>query len=319
MFICKPYKYTYSILRLFEIVLGILFITSAILKIIEINRFCVQIYAYGVITQKEILPWIATITILIEISLGFLFLLSFPYKKFTLGINFLILSAFTSLIIYAWIFNDLKNCGCFGKIEMGPAESVIKNIFLIIISILCFLGVKPLGNEKKNKNIYFVKFYLPLIFLLAITSFFCIQQLRSEQPITENVETNDTNTYSNMKIEIDDISYNLGEGEYLIVLISFACDHCVEEAPKINEYMLINGLPKIIALCLEESPKEKEEFINKVQPIFPMYSLGDKARFFLSLIGKEPPRLVYLKQGKVIKYWDYNLPTPEEIITEITK
>lgn len=314
----STYAYRYKFLRIFEIFLGLLFIVSAILKIVEINRFCVQIYAYGVISQKEILPWIATTTILIEISLGVLFLTSFPYRKFTMGLNLLVLLNFTSLIIYAWIFNDLKNCGCFGKIEMGPAESVIKNIILIIISITCFLGTEPV-DEKTSLKTFFFKYYLPLIVVLFITLFFCVYQLQSEQPKIKNTSTDNASPYAQMKIEIEGITYNLGEGEYLIALLSYGCDHCIEEAPKINEYMLINNLPKIIALCLEESKEEKELFISKVQPIFPMYSLGDKARFFLSLIGKEPPRLVYIKNGEIMKFWDYDLPTPEEIVNEIEK
>lgn len=318
IFLLRPYTYKFKILRCFEIALGLLFLTSAILKIMDINRFCVQIYAYGVISQKETLPWIATITILIEISLGLLFLLSFPYRRLILAMNVLLLLTFTSLIVYAWIFNNLKDCGCFGKIEMGPLESVIKNIILLIISIACFLGVKPIEENLKKKKIY-IKFYFPLTLLIILTSFFCYQQLQSEQIVKENIEDNNLSPYSKMKIEIDGNVYDLGQGEYLIALLSFGCDHCIEESTKINDYMLISGIPKIIALCLEESSEEKEEFINKAQPLFPIYSIGNRVRLFLSLVGKEPPRLVYLRQGKIIKYWDYDLPTSEEIIEVTTQ
>lgn len=318
IFFLRPYTYKFKILRVLEIALGILFLTSAILKVIEINRFCVQIYAYGVISQKEILPWIATLTILIEISLGLLFLFSFPFRRLTMTINLLLLLIFTLLILYAWIFNNLKDCGCFGKIEMGPLESIIKNIILIIISIVCFLGVQPIDGKVERKRIY-IKFYFPLSILIILTSFFCYQQLQAEKIVIKNTEDNNISPYSKMEVEIDGKVYNLGQGEYLIALLSFGCDHCVEEAPKINDYMLINGMPKIIALCLEESSEEKEEFINIVQPLFPIYSIGNKVRLFLSLIGKEPPRLVYLKQGKIVKYWDYDLPNPDEIIEFISK
>ncbi len=318
MIFFKTYTYLYKFLRWFEIGLGLLFITSAILKVVEINRFCVQIYAYGVIQQKELLPWIATITILTEISLGFLFLISFPYKRFTLGINLLMLHIFTFLILYGWIFNDLKDCGCFGKIEMGPVESIIKNIILILISITCFLFVKPSETRLHIKN-NLIKYYLPLLLILTVTLLFSIHQLRSEQIDTRKTTNLETSPYKEMKIEIDGITYDLGKGEYLIALLSFSCDHCVEEAPKINEYTIIENLPQIIALCLEESPGEKEEFIQKVQPLFPIYSLGNKVRLFLSLIGKEPPRLVYLKEGRIVKYWDYDLPEPEELVEEISE
>ncbi len=315
----KPYIYKLKIFRGFEIFLGLLFLISAVLKIVEINRFCVQIYAYGVIAQKDILPWIATTTILIEVSLSFFFLFSFPYRKLTMGINLAMLSVFTSLIIYAWIFNDLENCGCFGKIEIGPVESIIKNIILILISFACFLGVRPVEEDtfRGYKNV--IKFYLPLLLLLVTTLIICIQQLQSEQFQKVNQDKDSNSPYMNMIVDIDGDVYNLGEGEYLIALLSFGCDHCIQEAPKINEYMIRNDIPKVIALCLEESVEEKEEFMKKVQPLFPISSLGNRVRLFLSLIGKEPPRLVYLKQGEIIKYWDYDLPTLDEIIKETIK
>lgn len=311
----KPYKYKSIIFRLFEIFLGLLFIISAILKIVEINRFCIQIYAYGVITQKELLPWIATITILIEISLGLLFLLSYPYRKLTLGFNLILLIIFTVLITYGWLFNNLKDCGCFGKIEMGPVESIIKNLVLILITLFCMFGLKPAEIKINIKHI--LRFYLPLFIVIGITLFFCIYQLQQEQLSTRNSSSAETSVYSSMDIEIDGKKYDLSKGQYLIALLSFGCEHCVDEAPKINKYMFLSELPPVVVLCLEESQEEKEDFLNKVQPQFPIYSLGNKARLFFSLIGKEPPRLVYLKDGKIIKYWDYDLPTTEELLKEI--
>ncbi len=311
----KSYKYKSLVFRLFEIFLGLLFITSAILKIVEINRFCIQIYAYGVITQKELLPWIATITILIEISLGLCFLLSYPYRKLTLGFNLVLLTAFTVLITYGWLFNNLKDCGCFGKIEMGPVESIIKNLVLILITAFCFWGLQLIEIKINIKHI--LRFYVPLFIVFCITLYFCIYKLQQEQISTQNSPSAETSVYSRMDIEIDGKKYDLSKGQYLVVLFSFGCEHCADEAPKINRYLFFNELPPVIALCLEESQEEKEDFISKVQPQFPIYSIGNKVRLFFSLIGKEPPRLIYLRDGKIIKYWDYTLPTPEEILKEI--
>ena len=317
MMFFKPYKYKSFIFRLFEIFLGLLFITSAILKIVEINRFCIQIYAYGVITQKELLPWIATLTILIEISLGLLFLLSYPYRKLTLWFNLILLVTFTGLIIYGWLFNNLKDCGCFGKIEMGPVESIVKNLVIILITVFCLFGLQIIKIKIDIKHIS--RFYLPLIIVLCVTLFFCIYQLQQEQISTHDSSSKETSVYATMDIEIDGKKYDLSKGEYLVALFSFGCEHCADEAPKINKYMFLNALPPVIALCLEESQEEKEDFTSKVQPLFPIYSLGNKARLFFSLIDKEPPRLIYLKDGKIIKYWDYTLPTPEEILSELQK
>ncbi|HOK08647.1 MAG TPA: hypothetical protein PLT82_04195 [Candidatus Hydrogenedens sp.] len=313
----KSYIYKYNFLRYIEIILGLIFITSAVLKVIEINRFCVQIYAYGVITNKELLPFIAVVTILIEITIGVLFLLAFPYRKLSMGANLALLFIFTCLILYGWIFNDLKDCGCFGRIEVGPGTSVLKNLMFIFFTILCFTGVKH-GEIVKDKK-YSLRFVIPLLIIWGLTLSVSINKLNQEKIKTQNNKSDSLSPYAGMVLEIENKTYNLGEGDYLIALVSFGCDHCLEEAPKLNQYVLYGNLPPLIALCLEESQEEKEEFITKIQPIFPIYSLGDKVRLFFSLIGKEPPRLVYLNNGKIVKYWDYDLPNPEVLEEEIRK
>lgn len=305
---------TSNLIRLIEVFLGIVFFISAYSKLIEINKFTVQIYSYGVIDNKLWLPWIALTVILVELSIAVLLTFGTNYKKLLYFFVLSLLISFSGLILYGWMFHNLKDCGCFGKIEMGPGTSLIKNLLLISLIILCFTGIKKIEIPKSNSFLSTLKVLLLLIVIISafITGYL---KLRTEAtPIRSTQTPSSFDPLVNMKFEVDGKLYDFGKGEYLVALLSFSCDHCIEEAPKLNDYSLFDKLPPLVAICLEETLGEKEDFISKVNPEFPIYSLGNKPLLFLSLIDKEPPRLIHIRNGKVLKIWDYNLPNIGEII-----
>ncbi|HOF38994.1 MAG TPA: redoxin domain-containing protein [Candidatus Hydrogenedentes bacterium] len=117
--------------------LGILFIASAGLKIADFAAFAEQVSYYGIVEAETQVRAAASLVIAIEIALG-LVLLAGWWPKAVLPAIALLLLVFTGLILYAWLFNDLQDCGCFGSFfAMPPAVSVGKNIVL--------LGLLPLA------------------------------------------------------------------------------------------------------------------------------------------------------------------------------
>ena len=57
-----------------------------------------------------------------------------------------------------------------------------------------------------------------------------------------------------------------------------------------------------------------EVFRGLTDPIFPMYSLGDRAMLYYKLIGEDSFRLSLVHDGTAIKWWDGHVPTYEAII-----
>ncbi len=303
---------TSQMLRGVEIFLGIVFFVSGYSKLIEINKFTVQIYSYGIIGEKSILPWIALGVVLLELSLAVMLTFGIKYRKTLHTFVFLLLIFFSGLILYGWLFHNLQDCGCFGKIEMGPGPSLGKNFILIALTLICLTGVKKMGTS--NTNFYFTNLKLVVLLIVLISAFFMgYSKLKIETSAQSKQNLSPFDSLLHMKFEIDGKTYDFSKGEYLIALLSFGCEHCIEEASKLNNYLLIESFPSLIALCLEETSEEREDFISKVKPEFPIYSLGNKPLFFLSLIDKEPPRLIHIRDGKVLKIWDYNLPEINEL------
>jgi len=109
----------------------------------------------------------------------------------------------------------------------------------------------------------------------------------------------------------------LGQGEYLVALLSMSCEHCMASVPQLNEFVdVIPDIP-IVALCWEPTEGALEEFAALSGPLFPMHSLGDNFMEFAALIGNAPPRLSYVRDGVALYSWDDTMPALEAVAAAI--
>jgi hypothetical protein len=111
--------------------------------------------------------------------------------------------------------------------------------------------------------------------------------------------------------EIDGKPYNLGVGEWFIPVLSATCEHCISEVPLINELTRTPGFPQTIGLC-QGGDQELDEFRRQTAPEFPLAQTG--IRTFDSLIGGEPPRYYYVRDGRAVAFWDEYAPDADEVL-----
>jgi hypothetical protein len=238
------------------------------------------------------------------------------------------LIVFTCFIIYGWWFYDLKDCGCFGGFfHLGPAPTVAKNLVLLVIGGVAWLGFIQGGRGAaagSGRVFRRVIAALSLTAVIAGYSYFTLQAAPPPpKPPVDPTQTKETTptaspetpgAFAGFVVEGEGQTYRLAEGEHLVVLLSMTCDHCMESVPILNSYVYMPDLPPLVGLGYEETPGSLEEFKAMTAPEFPIHSLGDQLLHFFSLIGKEPPRLTYVVDGHAVHHWDYDMPAPEEIL-----
>ena len=124
------------LLLLFRIILGLVFIYSGIIKIINTSGFSDSIYNYKLLPDllinflAIILPWI-------ELTTGLLLILGISIKENAFIINTLLVIFMIAIIINLFRGLDI-NCGCFGTgngTKIGFTK-LIENIVLFLIGIL---------------------------------------------------------------------------------------------------------------------------------------------------------------------------------------
>ena len=154
-------KYLVSFSRVF---VGILFIISGFIKLNDPVGFSFKLEEYfssGVLDLPFFEPHALTISIIVvifEVLVGVMLLIGFR-TKFTVWSLLLMIVGFTFLTFYSAYFNKVTDCGCFGDaIKLTPWESFTKDIILLVLIIILFIGrkyIKPIFGTRINRLIIF--------------------------------------------------------------------------------------------------------------------------------------------------------------------
>lgn len=149
-------KYIVNISR---IIVGIIFIISGFVKAVDPIGFGYKLEEYfapdvfNIAFLHDLALVQATFFSVFEIMLG-VFLLLGIFRKFTSWSLLILIIFFTFLTFYSAYFNKVTDCGCFGDaMKLTPWQSFWKDIFLLVLIIIIFLGQKYIRPLFENKNI----------------------------------------------------------------------------------------------------------------------------------------------------------------------
>lgn len=136
-------KYLVAISR---ILVGILFIISGLIKLNDPVGFAFKLEEYfsaGVLDLPYLIPYalaFSLFVVIFEVILGIMLLIGFQVR-FTVWSLLLMIIFFTFLTFYSAYFNKVTDCGCFGDaIKLTPWESFTKDIILLVLIIILFVG-----------------------------------------------------------------------------------------------------------------------------------------------------------------------------------
>ncbi|SDM23654.1 BT_3928 family protein [Kriegella aquimaris] len=140
------------IVGLSRIIVGVLFIISGFIKLNDPVGFSFKLQEYfsaGVLDLPFFEPYALTISIFVvifEVMLGVMLLTGFRVK-FTVWSLLLMIVFFTFLTFYSAYFNKVTDCGCFGDaIKLTPWESFTKDIVLLVLIVVLFVGSKHIKS-----------------------------------------------------------------------------------------------------------------------------------------------------------------------------
>lgn len=273
--------------KILQLLLGITFLFSAYTKAVGPGFFEITLMDQGIAPDRIIASYLARFFIGLEFALGFLMLLPF-YVKRLMQFTFFLLGGFTLHLIYLWSIGDTDNCGCFGEmISMTPEQSIIKNMIMLAIAFVVF----------RSAQIKKIKIIIPIVFSAAtIISMWIILPIPNHKEFPF-----ESFTHFETRGRVD-----LSSGENLVAIFNLDCEHCQQAATELGELKRNQeNFPELYVLYFQEGSTTVEDFESITQSSFP-YDLIEVNTFF-DLIGDSPPRVYYLKDGKVLGIWDLNI------------
>jgi len=239
--------------HLIRIVLGGVFVFSALAKLYAIDNFELYIYSQQFFSF-DTSSVIARIVISAELALG-LMLITNLYFKTVYKITLYLLLFFSLFLAFKLIVSSRENCNCFGGlIIFNPAESLLKNFILIV---LLFLIKSNVTSQPRFKKGYFA-------FILLFTLLFpCV--FSPPDFINRKIYPAKDDNRAEEKIILSDTTLNISEGKKVLAFFSIGCKYCVLAAHKISIIADKTNTHENIYYIFFGDEKDLESFWNKSQ------------------------------------------------------
>lgn len=289
--------------------MGAIFIFSAYIKLFPVELFELTFVDLG-IANWYVAPYLARIIITVEFFIGFLLLFNLYLNKFTLRLTIGVLISFTIYLSgLLFLEGNSGNCKCFGNfITMTPLESGIKNILLIILSLIIYKYYKGI-TWKYSKMLFYI-----IIFTSAALPFII-------NPVDINISKKNSNdAIVNYKLNLD-VLYNnskvvepcmdLRKGKYIIAFMSLTCPYCRIGAYKLHIIKKRN--PDIPIFFILNGDKNKlNSFFDETNASDIPYTIL-MGSDFVKMSGLNLPAIYWVNNGIVLKKTKYIYLDQKEI------
>ena len=282
-----------------RLLLGVFFISTAVLKLLSIDSFEVYIYSFGIVNYLTV-TFLSRLLIFIELLIGISLIFKIYFRQ-VWWLTMLIIAGFTLFLIYAAIFRNDSNCHCFGSlIELDPSQSIIKNIITIVL--LLFIrkeqshDYKPLMRKWLIGISIAVSIIIPFVLVPMDVIY---NKIHSEK---ENI-----NTVAFYESLSDSTYRELQQGRYLINYALAGCKFCRIGAEKLVLMVEKHNIPhEKIKFVVGGNDDAISKFIEKTNTSdYEHYKIP--APELMSITFGKFPLYVFLEDGKVVKAGDFRI------------
>ena len=288
-----------------KVLLGLVFIVSAILKVVDMDRFEIYVYSYHFFSLNfSFLA--ARATIILELVLGIGLISNSLHKLYWWGSMAMLLS-YTLLLIYALAIGRSDSCHCFGDyLQLNPKQSLLKNGFLMLLFLLIY--------RMKERETPFRWLLLCLAIMVSTIGVFVVSP---PDNYTQNY-----NSDQNLQVELFDEALNeapldalnLREGKKIICFFSTSCEYCQMAAQKLSLMQQFYGFPpENIFFVFMGTEKGVAEFYEKSESVAYSYLLYDDVVKLLKINNGNFPTIVFMDNGEVVHEYGFRNMREEEI------
>ena len=291
--------------KILKILLGILFIVSAILKIADMDKFEIYIYSYHFFSLN-ISFLVARAAIIAELVLG-IGLVSNCFHKLMWWGSVLMLLGYTGLLAYALALGRTDNCHCFGDyLQFNPWQSLIKNGVLLGLFALVY----------KVKGWRFKHDWLALagVVLACSVAVFMVSPPDNYTPSYNDSHDLQVELFNEVLQDPPLNSLGLQEGKKVVGIFSTGCEYCKLTAQKLSLMQSYYGFPKEDVLYIFMGTEEGvEQFFSTSESTRYPYVVYDDVKRLLKVNNGIFPILVMLEDGRLVHEYGLRNMREEDI------
>ena len=281
-----------NILLSVKILLGLVFIASAVLKVFDMDQFEIYVYSYHFFSLNFSFL-VARAAIIVELVLGIGLVSNTLHKYYWWG-SMTMLLGYTLLLIYALVIGRTDSCHCFGDLlPFDPKQSLVKNGVLMLL-LLCVYKVE----EKKTP----FRWLILCVALMASTiGVFLASPPDNYTDAYDSEQNLQKDLFFDLLNEPPLDSLNLQEGKQVVCCFSTGCELCQLAAHKLSLMQQFYGFsPENITYLFMGNEEDIANFYEKSQSAEYRNVLCNNVVDLLKAINGQFPALVFLKDGEVV-------------------
>lgn len=289
----------------FKVLLGLVFIVSAVLKLVDMDRFEIYIYSYHFFSLNFSFL-VARAAIILELVLG-IGLMSHCLHKLMWWGSMAMLLGYTLLLIYALHIGRTDNCHCFGDyLQLDPKQSLVKNGVLMLLFLLIY-----------RMESWMIPFRWLILCLTVMASTIGV--------FVASPPDNYTAAYAperNLQVDIfgemlDDSPLDglqLKEGKQVVCFFSTGCEYCQMAARKLSLVQQFYGFPaENITYIFMGNREGMVRFYEQSESAQYRDVLYPDAVRLLKAINGNLPSIVFLEDGEVVHEYGFRNMNEEEM------
>jgi uncharacterized membrane protein YphA (DoxX/SURF4 family) len=282
-------------------ILGLLFIASAVLKLMSIDEFELFVFKWSQLGWN-VSTLISRLLVVWEFFLGAALVLGIR-SRLSAKLSVATLVGFTLLLGALVVLGENENCQCFGKyVDLDPKESIVKNILL-------FIGFAVLLRFSKTNSTRFRVWYWPLL----VVSFITVAVVSPPDFLLNN-----RYDPTGVKMDIDRVALEKAivyqktgvafdtaySGKQILMFISHSCSMCKKSAMKMAAIQLREEKSLPVSLFIMGTDTTKYEAFMQETKIdgYPTYFMEGPS--FLEYT-KQLPTIFLVEDKKVVSSYGY--------------
>ena len=299
-------KYISTVLR---IIIGLVFVASAILKYISVDIFDLYVFEHNLFSVS-VTETFTRLLITAELVLGILLIFNIHARLVYYSVLFFLAGFTLYLLLLPSLFDvDITNCHCFGSaIVLSRWESISKN--LILLFLLIFVSPKFSIYKKWHTWVTIALGVVTLIVLMALNAPNYLYIMVHKHKVQVDIPIYESALMNSGKESA------FTNGKQIICMYSTGCPYCKRAALKLHLILKRNQLPEdqVKAIFWSGTPDSVIHNFFAAQKIPELEYTTFRVDSFLNITAGSMPVLLFSDNGTIVQKANYISLSEKEVL-----
>ena len=281
--------------KIFRLIVGLIFLLSALLKAINTAVFADLMSSYG----AQWFGFGAPVIIFVELILGVLLVFNIHPRWLSLAASLFILVV-SSVFLYGVTQKGITDCGCFGPLtwlNSKPWLTFLRNGILLALLIPSLIKPQQ-GASLSTSTILFMAVIGIAVMFMCGFSMHGAKCLQKQQKSFESMPLSES--------ALSDLVSFAPDSSYMVFAFSYNCPYCQNSIGNVNQYQQMGYVDKVIGIAVEDA-NARERFERLFETNF---TIKEVSQWTMAHLTNSLPTVYFIRHDSIINQYSGMVVSP---------